>query len=514
MPPTLDDLRSSAVVSGTPDPTDFVPYFDISEYGNGPVKKTTPENLVSGAGGVLRNTDSVITVADATTDEDRAAALVLAYAAAKLLTPDGAALSATNRATVLLPPGAYKFSSTFVANTDFVDFVASHPERGGPPTSSDDWPIGVDYAPLSMFRPPRTFLYSDESGVTVFSQTARDIRLTGFGIAQLYLDPGYNGAFEPQQPPCNAFQCPLTTAEANDRSIYTDMYFWHATPWSLSDGVLGNGYHPTGFAKHVAGTWRGCTDGAMAMRVGLNGSFTASMYDCFCGPYSIGGDAPGGTMGPCRLERVVARGLLAGADDGSACFGGCNSWGIDALSSAWFVECLAGPGSFSIGASAGGNYIRCRSGGNSFGSGTTEAGHAGIFSGYAEDCVAEALSFGAKIGPNGKITGTLRRCTVSTTNAQDAGWHLESAEIYGCRFVVGVTGVHTFTLLDSASVIYDTEALVLEAGTGVPIYAASARSVKACHCRFNNADNDADGLHANVTNLIATPYNVVDSDIS
>jgi hypothetical protein len=67
---------------------------------------------------------------------------------------------------------------------------------------------------------------------------------------------------------------------------------------------------------------------------------------------------------------------------------------------------------------------------------------------------------------------------------------------------VGKTGTHAITLLDSNSVISNSDIIVSQGGTGLPIYAASALNVAAYACRMNNATNDADGLGANVTNLV------------
>lgn len=71
--PTLDDLRSKQFVSGVPDTDDLIPYFDVAEYGNAPVKKTTVANLLNatddatsadGFGRVLKTNDAgVVSVA-------------------------------------------------------------------------------------------------------------------------------------------------------------------------------------------------------------------------------------------------------------------------------------------------------------------------------------------------------------------------------------------------------------------------------------------------------------------
>lgn len=65
---------------------------------------------------------STITLLAEGTPTQNGTALVNAYAAAKLLTPNGAALSATNRATIVLHPGVYSHSG-LTLDSAFVDIV-------------------------------------------------------------------------------------------------------------------------------------------------------------------------------------------------------------------------------------------------------------------------------------------------------------------------------------------------------------------------------------------------------
>jgi hypothetical protein len=44
--PSLDDLGTKQMISGTPDPEDLIPFFDLSEFGNDKVKKTTVSALL------------------------------------------------------------------------------------------------------------------------------------------------------------------------------------------------------------------------------------------------------------------------------------------------------------------------------------------------------------------------------------------------------------------------------------------------------------------------------------
>lgn len=458
---------------------------------------------------------SYVVVEIRASDDDRGLALHAAYQDAKTLSPGGMPRSAHNRAMVILPPGNYRLTSTLILDGEFVDLMAQTPQSGGVVADTDDWNMGGASVPRSMYRPPGTAVYSDIPGVTVFEQTARDLRLTGFGIAQIFDDTEYTAmGGGPRGPSCFAFLFSPATEEANDRSIYNQMYFWHSTPYSLSDGLIENCWAPTGFTKHVSGTWVNCVDGACGMRLGKNGRFTAEMRDCFTGIYAIGGDAPGGVMGPCLLSNVKARGSFAGFV-GIGSFGGCNAIGVSSLPSAWFIDCESGLGSFNIGVGkvAAGNYIRCRGGINSFGS-------AGDFAGYAEDCVAGAGSFGSRaIGTNhGKLTGTLLRCSIvpgieNIVNA-DTGWRLEGATIRDSRLFVRAPGVHCLTLLDDRSVIDRSDILVKQGGAGLPVFATSPRKVSMTYCRMNNAIRDANGMGNHVTNRVPNGFNVVADQIS
>jgi hypothetical protein len=62
---------------------------------------------------------------------------------------------------------------------------------------------------------------------------------------------------------------------------------------------------------------------------------------------------------------------------------------------------------------------------------------------------------------------------------------------------------------DDDSKIVGTTVEVNDSGTGLPVNAGSAKNVIAVGCVFNNGDNDANGLGANVTNIATNPANGV-----
>ena len=448
------------------------------------------------AGYTKNDTTSTVVVLPDGTDTQRGTTLVAAYAAAKLLTPNGVALSSTNRARVMIPPGAYKVTSTLVFDTNYVDFFATEPARGRARLSTDSDNGGDSATSLTQFRPPPTYIYSDasSSAFTVAKQTCADAVLRGFGIAYL----GTVAAFDEWN--FKVFLIDLASDDANKESIYDTMYFWHRS--AAADIFSEGGRECVVATKNFKGTWVNCHANSYAFRVGPAGVMTAVMTDCTAGAYSFGGDAVGASMVACKITGCESIGDADGlVQPGAASFGGCNVVGIPADSGCVFTECISGNRSFNPGVLTSAQYIRCRAGTKSFGA-TVFNTDVGEFAGYAEDCISGADSFGGTSAAGyGKCSGTLVRC-IGEGNTKSM--RLEGAEIWDSRITTETTGIHGVTLLDSNSRVVNSDILVYEGGTGIPVYAATALNVYAFHCRFNNFSNDADGFGANVTNTAST----------
>lgn len=425
-------------------------------------------------GSLVRVPDTCIRVVRGADDAASGANLLAAYAAAKLLTPGGAAISATNRVGVLLPRGGYKLASTLTLDTDGIDLIAEHPEMGGDRLDSDA-DLKNAGTSLDEFRPPATYVYSEVDGVTVVEQAADDVRMRGFGIAQL--SPTKNEG---------EFHGLLISASDNTPSRYAAMYFWHRFPYPI--GELRN---PVWGSINLGGQWRSCVSNAGGWRVGTDGIMSAKMYDMQSGAYAYGGDAANATFDNCLLEKCVARGTHD--DDtlltsGAGAFGGCNYFGIPSTSTCLFIDCLAGERSFSLGKPALAEYRRCRGGALSFG-GTAGGFSSGEFSGYAEDCYGEEGSFGGSNNPGeGKLTGELVRCS---SEDSDEPWRCEGATIRDSRLTVAGTDKDCLHLLDDNTVILDSD--LIANGTGNSIASDSggtARAVLASHCRMNKRVSD------------------------
>jgi hypothetical protein len=414
--------------------------------------------------------DSFVVVQRGPTDAAGGENLLAAYAAVKALTPGGNALAAANRAVVLIPPGRYELAPQEAApamtlDADFVDLVAMAPED------------------------PAAVVVTSAGGVDMgetIQQTASDVRLAGFTIENTgsAVGPATNDAF-------------VVNAD-NSASAYRHMRLVqpNATLGASGEG----GRSPVRGLLGIGGTWEDCAGGPFAWVVEYDMDLSAAMTDCTAGDYGFGGDladAVSGTFTRC-----------AGGDYS---FGGCNNAGSDC--SGTFIDCVAGERSFALGREFSGSATRCRAGAKSFG-GYHAGAYYGSFSGAAEDCAAEGASFGS--GHASCVnSGEMVRCRVAD---MPAAMRLEGASLRDCELNIvatDATNADCVVLADADSRLLGCTLLVKQGGSGVPIKDdGSARNVVAAGCRMNNATNDADGLGANVTNLIAAPGNVVDDGIA
>lgn len=474
---------------------------------SGPVGPSGP------ASSAIDYSNSVL-VSLASTDLLRGEALVAAYITAKSLTPNGTALSSNNRAQVVLPIGKYKLVSSLILDTNFIDLVAlvpTKPSRRSPVDYEDTPEVGGSN--LATFRPQPTLVYTEVDRTSTIVQLANDVRLHGFSVAQMCVG---TGMITQSTYYTDLDWGALLIGEncLNGESFYSDMYFWSScVAFSSVGGVRA--------FSNFAGTWVNCISNAASFRLGFGdkvsvaATFSAVMYDCEAGPFSYVGDFLEGSKDNfkadnCRFERCKSLGYSWEAADGSNSFVGCNLVSCDITSSCLFIDCVSGDRSFGISNNNAGTFIRCRAGNSSFG-GTSDSEYSGVFSGLAEDCVAGSGSFGGTQNiALGKCTGTLIRCSCEGNTKP---MRLEGATIRSSRFTNNTASSHVFTLLDSNSSITNSDIIVLQGGTGVPIYAATSKNVVSVGNRMNNASNDSDGMHSNVTNLVSLAGNVVSNSI-
>lgn len=432
------------------------------------------------------------------TDADRFAKLDAAYTSAGSATPGGNALSTTNRACVLIPPGRYDVgAATWAVDTDYVDLIALVPEKGGDRKEFDadkDGSITYGTTDLGECRPSRTEIYCDDAGVDTVTQSASDVRMKGFSITHL-------------SDSTDAAAALYVSATDNSACRYEQIYLWTR--------VCNSTVMPTRFALHVDGVWRECIANGYAWRCPNDDAnaaqFKATMIDCQAGSFSYAGDYAQdreGThkMARCRMIRCKSIGGHNGGSSGYASFAGCGVWAMDIDSDCYFEDCEAlGGRSFGLGADCDGTFVRCHAGDYSFGS-TLNYLMPGDFGGKAYDCIGGANSFGGtNVSGYGTLSGQLHRC-IATGSSKS--WRVNSGAIIdGCLLEVSGANEHCLTIIADTDVpVITNSTLLVEvaddgASTGVPIYAAEAQKVVAAGNRYNNTANDADGLGANVTNL-------------
>lgn len=437
-----------------------------------------------------------VIVAYATTAAGRGTNFLAAITAANALTtPHGVARSATNRTRIFIPPFVHDVAGTgAVASEEYVDFMAIYPEEGGSRQPSDsDWGNGT--TSLDSYRPPRTVVCSTSSDVSPLTQSASDVRMTGFAISQLSGDS------------TGTYDALAITADNPAASIYDRMYFWHKAPLPS----YSNPRCSVGFSKHVGGTWHKCKANAYAWRVAPDladeSQFSAVMYDCEAGAFSYMGDYPYGYEGTrkatnCHLERCKCIGTYNTSDatqSGYGAFAGCALFGLSIDNSCVLIDCEAGNNSYGIGAKNEALMIRCRGGDYCCGA-TVLDDYPGEFAGIDIGGVyGKGSCGGRKAGITvGKLTGTIRGTTILSS---ELSHRIEGATIEDCLLTVDTTNQDCVTLLDSTSRIHNSTLLVVEGGTGIPINAASALSVSAKGNRYNNVGVATNGLGANVTNV-------------
>jgi len=300
------------------------------------------------------------------------------------------------------------------------------------------------------------------------------------------------------------------------------MYFWSRAAFFENFGGVRSYWS-------FRGTWRNCIASSCSFRCGYGDTFafpesvvfSANMTDCEAGPLSFLGDgypSENYTSENCRLERCRCLGVHYELNydplstvSGFAGFAGCTAAGVAIGATVEFIDCTSGPHSFGSGNNAAGTFIRCRGGDRSFGA-TLNDKNFGMFSGYAEVCFGGPDSFGGRTSlsdaSNSKARnrGTMVRCQ---SLGHTRPINLEGAVIRDSRITTTTEHHHGVVLLDDESKITNSDLVVVQGGSGVPIYAGTARNVVAAHLRMNNASTTPSGLHENVTNLIATPANVV-----
>jgi hypothetical protein len=259
--------------------------------------------------------------------------LVEAYNYAKTLTPNGAALSISNRVSVIIQPGNYTLAATLTVDTQFVDL------------------IGLGAIKLRRGATPAVII-----GGGTLSVTANDIRVKGISVGtqgfsvgdnlplQVIEDcVGGNSSFSSLTVSGTFINCTGGTGSFAGSSFVSmtasgtfincvggSGSFGHNNSGAIASGLFVNCTVGTsnGFGVTASGTFIDCEAGSYSFGTYFFGSTTASGTFINCIGDAIGfannsGGSPSGKFYQCRLattgtfKTVTGAGLMRNCIDGN-----------------------------------------------------------------------------------------------------------------------------------------------------------------------------------------------------
>jgi len=260
--------------------------------------------------------------------------LVDAYNYAKTLTPNGAALSATNRVSIIIQPGNYTLAAELAIDTQFVDL------------------IGLGAQKLERGAIPAVII-----GENTLNVTANDVRVQGISVGTQEFKIGNS--------------LPLQRFEDCTGGDYSFGGFQTAS--GTFTNCTGGNYSFAGGGT-ASGTFVNCTggDGSFA---GV-GTASGTFVNC-SGTTSFGyGSIASGTFTNCTGESYSFGGLGTVSGTFTNCTGGYGSFGGEGGTlSGTFTNCTGGNNSFgAFGGTASGTFINCSAGNFGFGGFGTASG--------------------------------------------------------------------------------------------------------------------------------------------
>lgn len=389
-----------------------------------------------------------------------------AYANAKALTPSNSALSATNRATVLLLPGKYDLGTTpLTMDTEFVDLV------------------GISSDPKHVLITSQ--INTSDMGTVV--QTADNVVIRNVTID-------------------------LTGTPAGGGAGRTAAYFPGRTSTSISswtsDGTtatITSASHGLQTGDSVRITGSGNND--------LNGAHTVTRIDnnSFTFPSTVNDSGSVGTATERFDDTYIENCAFSGTTDSGMrynteyagtykkCISGGGGFGASAIASGVFEDCVAGDSSFGGGTSgssiASGTFKRCTAGSTSFGFYDC--------TGAFEDCVAGAYSFGFA-DASGTSSATLKNCEVIASYSSLSSF---TGTMRGCTFKTTSSNQSAIRVGTGAKIFDST---LIANGTGESINATAPATIQLAGCRMNKS------INSNVSNSLGTlteSFNLIDSNI-
>jgi hypothetical protein len=308
----------------------------------------TIEDIAAAAGGgAIEGTQYVFVQANGT-DVENATELQAAYDLAKTMSP-----SADNRITVVAAPGTYKFPSTFVMDTEFIDLVSL--------TGNRDVIFDIDVVDPFQYDPITFDITSIGEGLLIDTDNVFVKGIKGklrqstncnnfFGLGEDYVLP--------IQIADNLPNIVIENCEGGPFSFGGDFTFRN-NPINASGtftNCIGDSGSFGGDGGTASGTFTNCIGDSDSFG-GYGGTASGTFTNC------IGADESFGGYG-------TASGTFTNCEGGEDSFGGDGG-----TASGTFTNCIGDSGSFGgDGGTASGTFTNCEGGEDSFGGSGTLSG--------------------------------------------------------------------------------------------------------------------------------------------
>jgi hypothetical protein len=245
--------------------------------------------------------------------------LVDAYNYAKTLTPNGAALSATNRVSVIIQPGNYTLAAQLAVDTQFVDL------------------IGLGSIKLRRGATPAVIIGGNNLNVT-----ANDVRVKGISVGTQSFTVGNNLTLQIFE------DCVGGNNSFNNTTVSGTFINCTGESNSFASNSLGS--------STANGTFINCQGGTSSFGSGGSGSVASGLFvNCICSGAGVNGGFGGGNLASGTFIDCESTSTNGG-------FGGRTGGGISGTASGTFTNCIGGPTSFGggSGSTATGKFYQCR----------------------------------------------------------------------------------------------------------------------------------------------------------
>jgi hypothetical protein len=354
--------------------------------------------------------------------------LIAAYTLTKALTPHGEALSITNRAALIVPPGRYNLgTSELVLDTEYVDLV-------GLSTARDN-----------------QYIYGTSNGPNtgVIRQTAQNVHIENLVVECTRSSGGTN--WDNTDPA--AYFPAASQAESHTNTIIRNCEFKADDNYAMCMriGITYAGTYENctaeengfgGYQGSATGVFKNCNGGYYGF-CGYESVVSGTFINCTADNNSFGGaenSIVSGTFINCTADYCSFGGGTGSIASGTFknCIAAKFSFGYEGIASGKFTDCTGGEQSFGYNGEASGKFTDCTGGDESFG---TFGDASGIFN----SCTGGIYAFGGRghiSSGSGTASGTFINCT-----AGDYAFGTTATGIfYNC-----IGGDYSFAARDTAS---------------------------------------------------------------